>query len=202
MSRGELPLFPLATVLFPGGPLNLRIFEPRYLDMVRRSLREQSAFGVVLILEGAEVGAVAAMADTGTSARVVDFDTLADGLLGIVCVGERRFRVLRRWQRNDGLHLAEVEYLAAEARQALPEELAHLGELLRELLPKLGGAYAYVEAQFDDAGWVGNRWAEILPLTPAERLALLELTDPLARLAQVAVWSGRQGTGPRTPIRR
>jgi Lon protease-like protein len=202
MSPAELPLFPLATVLFPGGPLSLRIFEPRYLDMVRRCLRQQSPFGVVLILEGAEVGAVAALAATGTSARVVDFDTLADGLLGIVCVGERRFRVLSRRQQDDGLHLAEVEYLAEEARQGLPGELAHLGELLRELLPKLGGAYAYVEAQFDDAGWVGNRWAEILPLTPAERLALLELADPQARLAQIAVWSARHGTGPRTPVRR
>ena len=202
MSPDELPLFPLATVLFPGGPLSLRIFEPRYLDMVRRCLRQQSSFGVVLILEGAEVGAVAAMADTGTSARVVDFDTLTDGLLGIVCVGERRFRVLRRWQQDDGLHLAEVEYQSEEARQALPAEFAHLGELLRELLPRLGGAYAYVEAQFDDAGWVGNRWAEILPLTPTERLALLELADPLARLAQVAALSASQGTGARTPIRR
>ena len=98
--------------------------------------------------------------------------------------------------------LAEVDYLPEEARQALPGEFAHLGELLRELLPKLGGAYAYVEAQFEDAGWVGNRWAEILPLAPAERLALLELADPLARLAQVASWSARQGAGARTPTRR
>jgi Lon protease-like protein len=119
-----------------------------------------------------------------------------------VCVGERRFRVLRRWQQSDGLHLAEVDYLPEEARQALPGEFAHLGELLRELLSKLGGAYAYVEAHYDDAGWVGNRWAEILPLAPAERLALLELADPLARLAQVAAWSARQGAGGRTPTRR
>jgi uncharacterized protein len=202
MSPSELPLFPLGTVLFPGGPLSLRIFEPRYLDMVRRCLREQSSFGVVLILEGTEVGAVAAVADTGTSARLVDFDTLTDGLLGIVCVGERRFRVLRRWQQSDGLYLAEVDYLPEEARQALPGEFAHLGELLRELLPKLGDVYAYAEAHYDDAGWVGNRWAEILPLTPAERLALLELADPLERLAQVAGWSARQGAGARTPTRR
>jgi len=203
MSPSELPLFPLGTVLFPGGPLSLRIFEPRYLDMVRRCLREQRAFGVVLILEGAEVGgAVAALAGTGTSARLVDFDTLTDGLLGVVCVGERRFRVLRHWQQSDGLHLAEVDYLPEEARQALPGEFAHLGELLREVLPRLGGAYTHVEAHYEDAGWVGNRWAEILPLTPAERLVLLELADPLARLAQVAAWSTRQGTGTRTPTRK
>ena len=192
MSTGALALFPLNTVLFPGGPLSLRIFEPRYLDMVRRCLKERGGFGVVLILEGAEAGVVGRVAHTGTSARIVDFDTLPDGLLGIVCMGERRFRVLRRWQQPDGLNLAQVDWLPDEAPQAVPEELAHLAELLLEVLPRLGGVYMHVEARYQDAGWVGNRWAEILPLTSAEKQELLELTDPLARLAQVAEWSARQ----------
>jgi Lon protease-like protein len=192
MSAAEIPLFPLGTVLFPGGPLRLRIFEPRYLDMVRRCLKEASVFGVVLILEGAEAGAAASVADTGTGARLVDFDTLPDGLLGIDCVGEQRFRVRRRWQQGDGLNLAEVDYLPDDPPCALPAELAHLGELLREVLPQLGERYAHVVARYDDAGWVGNRWAEVLPLTAAEQQQLLELADPLARLRQVAAWSTRQ----------
>lgn len=192
MPEASLPLFPLNTVLFPGGPLSLRIFEPRYLDMVRRCLKDAGTFGVVLILEGAEAGAVARLADTGTSARLVDFDTLPDGLLGVVCVGERRFRVQRRWQQADGLNLAEVEYLPEDSPQALPADLAHLAELLREVLPKLGGAYVHVEAHYELAGWVSNRWAEILPLAPAARQELLELADPLERLAKVASWSARQ----------
>lgn len=192
MSPSELPLFPLNAVLFPGGPLSLRIFEPRYLDMVRRCLKEHSGFGVVLILEGVEAGAVASVAATGTSARMVDFDTLPDGLLGLACVGERRFRLQRRWQQGDGLNLGEVEYLPEDAPCAVPAEYAHLVELLREVLPQLGGAYTYAEAHYDDAGWVSNRWAELLPLAPGEKLELLELADPLARLAQVAVWSTRQ----------
>jgi uncharacterized protein len=187
-----LPLFPLNTVLFPGGPLPLRIFEARYVDMVRRGLKEKSPFGVVLILSGAEAGAVSEVAEIGTSARVVDFDTLPDGLLGITCLGDQRFRMLRRWQQSDGLHLAEVEYLPADAPCALPEGLAHLGALLREVLPKIGGAYAHVEARYEDAGWVSNRWAEILPLSAVERLELLTLDDPRARLGQVATWSERQ----------
>ena len=192
MSSAELPLFPLSTVLFPGGPLRLRIFEPRYLDMVRHCLKEARSFGVVLILEGAEGGAAASVADTGTSARLVDFDTLPDGLLGVDCVGEQRFRVRRRWQQGDGLNLAEIDYLPDDPPYALPAELAHLGELLREVLPQLGERYAHVTARYDDAGWVGNRWAEVLPLTVAEKQQLLELADPLARLEQVAVWSTRQ----------
>jgi len=191
-ATSELPLFPLSTVLFPGGPLRLRIFEPRYLDMVRNCLKESRPFGVVLILEGLEAGEAASVAATGTSARVVDFDTLPDGLLGIDCVGEQRFRLCRRWQQSDGLNVAEVDYLPNDAPCALPAELAHLGELLRELMPQLGDRYTHVTACYDDAGWVSNRWAEVLPLTDAEKQQLLELADPLARLAQVAVWSTRQ----------
>jgi uncharacterized protein len=192
MSEPALPLFPLNTVLFPGGPLSLRIFEPRYLDMVRRCGREQSAFGVVLIIAGAEAGEVAAVADTGTTARLVDFTTRSDGLLGIDCVGEQRFRLLRRWQQPDGLNLAEVEYLPAEPPCALPTAFEHLARLLRELLPRLGDAYARIPGHYQDAGWVGNRWAELLPVTAAEKQRLLELTDPTERLAQVAAWSARQ----------
>ncbi|MBV8878307.1 MAG: LON peptidase substrate-binding domain-containing protein [Gammaproteobacteria bacterium] len=188
----ELPLFPLNTVLFPGGPLRLRIFEPRYLDMVRRCLKTSGCFGVVLILEGEEAGAAVNVAGSGTSARVVDFDTLPDGLLGIDCLGEQCFRVLRRWQQEDGLNLAEVESLPDDPPCALPAEFAHLGELLRELLPQLGERYAHVVARYEDAGWVANRWAEVLPLNAAEQQQLLELADPLARLAQVAAWSTRQ----------
>jgi Lon protease-like protein len=191
-ATSELALFPLSTVLFPGGPLRLRIFEPRYLDMVRRCLKASQAFGVVLILEGEEAGEVVSVAPAGTSARVVDFDTLPDGLLGIDCLGEQCFRVLKRRQQEDGLNIAEVEYLPEDVPCALPGELGHLGELLREVLPQLGERYAHVVARYEDAGWVANRWAEVLPLTTAEQQQLLELADPLARLAQVAAWSTRQ----------
>jgi len=191
-AAGELSLFPLSTVLFPGGPLRLRIFEPRYLDMVRHCLKESRAFGVLLILEGEEAGEAVSVAESGTSARVVDFDTLPDGLLGIDCIGEQRFRVLKRWQQGDGLNVAQVEYLPDDPPCALPAELTHLGELLREVLPQLGERYAHVVAHYEDAGWVGNRWAEVLALTPAEKQQLLELADPLARLRQVAAWSTRQ----------
>jgi uncharacterized protein len=192
----ELPLFPLDTVLFPGGPLRLRIFEPRYLDMVRRCLKSSGSFGVVLILEGQEAGEAVSVAGSGTSARVVDFDTLPDGLLGIDCIGEQCFRVVRRWQQEDGLNIAEVDSLPEDAPSALPPELAHLGELLRELLPQLGERYAHVVARYEDAGWVANRWAEVLPLSAAEKQQLLELADPVARLAQVAAWSTRQPPAP------
>ena len=181
----ELPLFPLSTVLFPEGPLSLRIFEPRYVDMVGRCMRESSPFGVVAIRSGAEVGAIAETAELGTTARIVDFSKLPDGLLGITCQGERKFRLLRRWQRSDGLHLGEIEYLAAEAGAEVPEEHQHLAELLRKVLPELGEPYASLPTRLSDASWVGCRLAEILPLELNEKLSLLEVDEPLTRLEMV-----------------
>ena len=88
--------------------------------------------------------------------------------------------------------MGTVDFLSAEVPCAIPEEFAHLGELLREVLQRLGVPYTHVQAQFEDAGWVSNRWAEILPLAHAEKQQLLELADPVARLTQVAAWSTRQ----------
>jgi uncharacterized protein len=179
-----LPLFPLKTVLFPGGPLSLRIFEPRYVDMVSRCMREGSPFGVVLIRSGAEVGPVET-ADTGSTARIVDFFTLPEGLLGISCHGERKFHLVRRWQQSDGLNLGEVCYAPPEETRQMPEQYRPLGELLRKILPQLESAYGGMEAHYEDASWVGSRLAEILPIDLTHRLALLELSDPLARLEQL-----------------
>lgn len=184
--RVRLPLFPLNTVLFPGGPLPLRIFETRYTDMVRRCLRERSSFGVLLIRAGAEVGTVTSTADIGTSARIVDFYQLPDGLLGITCLGERRFRVCERSKQNDGLNLGEVEWLDGDAQMPLPAEHHHLGQLLRKVLPELSELYENVPKHFEDAGWVASRLAEILPLELSDKQTLLEMDDPLARLARVA----------------
>jgi uncharacterized protein len=185
-TRAELPLFPLNTVLFPGGPLPLRIFEPRYLDLVRRCMREQTVFGVVLIVSGAEAGgAVTRTAEIGTTARIVDFNQLPDGLLGIACVGERRFRLLRRWQQEDGLNIGEVQWLPDEPAVPLPAEYQKLGELIRRVLPDLGELYNSLPARFDDASWVGFRFAEILPLTLTDKQDCLAMDDPIARLARL-----------------
>jgi uncharacterized protein len=182
----EIALFPLNTVLFPGGPLPLRIFEARYTDMVRKSLREESAFGVVLIEGGTETGVVAATAAVGTSARIADFYSLSDGLLGVTCIGVHRFKLGGRRLQSDGLNLGSVEWLAAEQEVPLPEEYRHLGQLLRKVLPELGTFYEFVTKHFDDATWVGYRLAEILPMSLSDKQYCLELNDPLARLARLS----------------
>jgi Lon protease-like protein len=181
VSRRELPLFPLNTVLFPGGPLPLRIFEPRYLDMVKRCTRDAAPFGVLLIREGEEAGP-ADFHDIGTLARITDFDTLPDGLLGLTCVGEQRFRVYTHSRLSDGLNVGQVEIFDPDAPMPLPAEFAHLAELLERLLPDLGDWYARLERHLDDAHWVGYRLAEILPLTMTSRQFCLELEDPRERL--------------------
>jgi Lon protease-like protein len=179
----ELPLFPLNMVLFPGGPLPLRIFEPRYVDLVKHCMRERSSFGVLLIRAGSEAGAVASTADVGTSARIEDFYQLPDGLLGITCIGERKFRVKRRWSQSDGLNIGEIEWLEEEKPADLPPQYAHLGELIRKVLPELGELYASMELRPNDASWVGSRLAEILPIGLLDKQHCLEIEDPVQRLA-------------------
>jgi hypothetical protein len=182
----RIPLFPLNTVLFPGGPLPLRIFETRYTDMVRRCMREQSAFGVVLVRVGGEVGDVASTAEQGTTARIVDFYQLPDGLLGITCLGERKFRVLTRWREIDGLNMAQVQWLSVEPAIELPPEFRHLADILRKVLAELTEVYQFVERRFDDATWVGSRLTELVPLELTDKQLLLEMSDPLERLARLA----------------
>ncbi|MFO7305641.1 MAG: LON peptidase substrate-binding domain-containing protein [Gammaproteobacteria bacterium] len=176
-----IPLFPLHTVLFPGGPLRLRIFEARYVDMVGRCMRENSPFGVALIVEGREVGP-AKTVTIGTTARIVDFDRLSNGLLGIVARGERRFRIESVEVQPDGLNVAEVTMLAPEAPTPVPLELQNLAELMRQIFPQVTTLYEDVLPRVDDASWLSARLAELLPFNLATRQRCLEIDDPVERL--------------------
>lgn len=170
-----IPLFPLNTVLFPAGRLALRIFEARYLDMVRDCMREARGFGVVLIREGVEAGGPAQTFDVGTLARIVDFDQLSDGLLGITALGERRFRILKHGVQQDGLRTASVEWLDETPAASDVAGLESYRHLLTSLLPELGDLYAGVAPPLSDSAWVVARLFEILPLPLADKQQALEL---------------------------
>ena len=182
MERVEIPLFPLQAVLFPGGPLPLRIFETRYLDLVRRCLREDTGFGVVLIREGQEAGGPALTFDIGTYARIVDFSQHPDGLLGIEARGDRRFRVHEGRREPDGLNVAQVEWLPPESGALLPPEFAEIGPALAHALDQAGEPFASLGRSLESAAWVSARLAEVLPLPMVHKQHCLELDDPLERL--------------------
>jgi Lon protease-like protein len=182
---GLLPLFPLRTVLFPGGLLPLRIFEPRYLDMIGACMRSSTVFGVILIRAGGETGAVTTLADIGTSAQVVDFEQREDGLLGILCRGGRRFRLSAREVRADGLHVGQVEWLPLASSTPLAAADQPLAAVLRKVLVKMGATGRFLEPRFEDADWVSNRIAELLPLQPEHQQQLLEIDDAAERIARL-----------------
>ena len=182
----EMPLFPLATVLFPGGQLQLRIFEPRYLDLVRECTRHDTGFGVCLLLDGREAGMPAVPTAIGTIARISDFHRDEDGLLGIVAEGGSRFRVERSRARSDGLLRGEVEIWPAEQELPVPVEFALLQSILERLIETMAPHWRLApRSAYDDASWVGFRLAELLPLDPVEQQRMLELNDPLLRLAEL-----------------
>jgi Lon protease-like protein len=179
----EIPLFPLKTVLFPGGPLRLRIFEARYLDMVARCARADNRFGVVAIRNGGEVGE-AEIFGAGTLAEIVDWHQ-DGGLLGIVTVGRESFHLESTSRQADGLYVGRATVREREPRRPLREAHVPLAELLRGLLVSLP-AYRSVEPAYDDAAWVSYRLTEVLPLELPLKQELLEMTDSDARLERIA----------------
>jgi len=178
----RIALFPLRTVLFPQGLLPLRIFETRYLDMIRRVMREDSGFGVVLIRTGGEVGAITEMAEVGTWARVADFDQLPDGLLKIVARGERRFRILRQDIQPDGLHVADVEWIDDAPEPLSVEEFPELTAALTRALADLGDEYPAGVPRLHDALWVGGHLGQLLPVPAELRQKILETDGARRRL--------------------
>lgn len=192
----RLPLFPLRAVLFPGGPMRLRIFERRYLDMIRDCARDGSGFGVCLILDGGAAGAPAGPAAVGTEARIEDFDSTPEGLLGITARGARRFHVEHTHVRDSGLIVGEVRWLPQAPAQPVPAEHGLLATLLGNLLERFG-ELPDDATLLDEAGWVSWRLAEILPLEQVDRQVLLQLDDGCDRLDRLAQWLPRlQGEAP------
>jgi len=184
MTTPMVSLFPLRTVLYPGGPLPLRIFEPRYLDMISECLKTERPFGVLLIRSGEETGP-ATTYDLGTLARIVDWYQGSDGLLGVTAIGEQRFRLLASERRADGLNVGDIEILGDPGFHPLPDEYKPLAIILAGVLDDLGRLYEALERRYDDANWVGYRFAEILPISPEEKQSCLEMEDPLDRLQLV-----------------
>jgi Lon protease-like protein len=185
MSKFEIPLFPLNTVLFPGGPLQLRIFEPRYLDMVSECVKNNTRFGVCLISRGGEAGPAAKTFDVGTLARIIDWDRLDDGLLGITVLGEERFRVLEARVRPNKLAECTAQVLADESSMVVPPPFQPLAELLHTLIDRFAPQYGNLSQRYDDASWVSYRLSELLPVPLSSKQHFLELEDPLVRLEQL-----------------
>jgi Lon protease-like protein len=178
----DLPIFPLGTVLFPGGMLPLRVFETRYMDMTRECMRAGTPFGVCLIRQGAEVGAPAVPEPIGTLAHIVDWDMRELGVLALRVAGGDRFRIRDQHTTRQGLVRAAVERVAAEEDAALEPRYAGCVRLLQlVVLDQPAGTFAEPH-RFESASWVGYRLCEVLPLPLAARQRLLELGDSVSRL--------------------
>jgi Lon protease-like protein len=182
----RLALFPLNLVLFPGGLLPLRIFEPRYQRMVSECLRGQLPFAVVAIMEGPEAGGVAKTAVTGSLARIIDWEQLDDGLLGLLCQGETRVRIDEVEVEKDKLLRGRVYPLPVPAEQPLPQDRRWMADLLNELLRKIGEPFDRLALDEPSADHVAHRLIELLPLPLSDKQRLFDLSDGRARLDALA----------------
>jgi hypothetical protein len=181
--RETVPIFPLGTVLFPGGMLPLRIFEVRYMDMAKACLKDGTTFGVCLIRDGEEVGVPAVPEAVGCLARIAECDVEELGILKVTAQGLHRFRIVSREVNRQGLIIGEVEAIASEPEVTQAQGLAESAEFLRKVIAGIGADRFAEPLRFDDATWVGFRLAEILPLRTDVKQKLLELTDATLRVA-------------------
>jgi uncharacterized protein len=179
----RVPIFPLNTVLFPGGLLPLRVFEVRYMDMTRECLKHDEPFGVCFIRQGSEVGAPAIPEGIGCLAKIRECDMQQQGILNLKTLGSQRFRILEREINTQGLISADVELIPPDASVAVPEKFAACSKLLEMVVADQGKPVFAEPHAFNDAAWVGYRLTEILPVPLVAKQKLLELSDSLGRLA-------------------
>lgn len=187
----KIPLFPLGTVLFPDGVIALKIFEARYLDMIKRCLREKTEFGVVSIIknsDASEEDASLSFSKIGTLAQIEDFDPIQPALYMTKSFGTQRFKLISSKQETSGLWIGEVELLENDPLIPVPQEHQKVAELLDEIISLIQSEDLLGDAPFkkpfkvDDCGWVSNRLAELLPLSLAQKNHLLAQTNPRIRL--------------------
>lgn len=188
----NLPLFPLNAVLFPGGHLSLRVFEQRYMDMVSHAMRSGADFGICLIASGQEVGQPAQPHEIGTIAHIDDWDMPQLGMLNIKVRGIQRFRILERRTEESGLQQATVELIPNEVPLHLPDKLTRLQPLMRVILADAGDAVP-APHPLDDAVWLGNRYAELLPISLLAKQKLMELDDSLLRVETIYQYLEQKG---------
>ena len=199
MALSNVSIFPLNTVLFPGGLLPLRVFEARYMDMTRDCLKRDEPFGVCLIREGAEVGAPAVPQEIGCLAKILELDMQQQGILNLKTLGGQRFRILDRRNGAQGLISADLEPIPPEASATVPEEFAACARLLEMVVADKGKPVFAEPHAFTDATWVGYRLAEILPVPLIAKQKLLEMSDALGRLSILQRFLESRGLAEKAP---
>lgn len=178
----QLPLFPLSTALLPDGLMPLRLFERRYIDMVKDCFRHGTGFGICLIKDGREAGLPSEPYPMGTSVSIIDFDQGSDGLLHITAKGEKEFNVLTYTSNDTGLIIGEVEMLPAKPCTPMESDYELLATKLELILSYLETDTRFEEQHLDDADWVCHRLLEVLPLAPDAKFELLQMDTNAQRL--------------------
>ncbi len=187
----EIPLFPLGTVLFPDGVIALKIFEARYLDMIKQCLREKTEFGVLSVIKNSDLSeedVSLSFSNIGTLAQIEDFDPIQPALYMTKSFGTQRFKLISSKQEVNGLWIGQVELLANDPLTPIPQEHQKVVKLLDEIISVIKSENLLGDAPFktpykvDDCGWVSNRLAELLPLSLAQKNHLLAQTNPRIRL--------------------
>lgn len=187
----SLPLFPLHSVMCPGGLMRLQIFEPRYLDMVKSCLRNKTSFGIIAVApeKTEKPDSNRPFASVGTLMNITNADVTTVGLIMIDCIGQYRIKIHSFTQQADGLLIGNLSDISNDLQMPIPDDLKIVSSRLQRLIESFSNqgvlpsdvpiAKPY---QYNDASWVSNRWVELLDLPLLEKQRLMQLDSPIVRL--------------------
>ena len=179
--KSNIPIFPLSSIIFPGGYMPLRIFETRYIDMVKNCIKDNTGFGISLTKENKNE-----YYDVGTYSKIADWKQMDDGLLGITVRGKFRYKIVKSEIQSDNLITADIESIKEPDFKVIPEELMPYSDFLKNILEQYPKFYHEDGVKyFTESGWVGSRLAEILPISIKEKQVILETEDYMVRLYRI-----------------
>ena len=179
--NNNIPIFLLSSIIFPGGYMSLRIFERRYLDMVKNCVKNNTGFGISLIRASDN-----RYYNVGTFCKIIDWDQMNDGLLGITARGKYRYKILESSVQHDGLLTANIEIVEEPSFKDIPIELMPYSDFLKNILNQYPEFYHRDGIKYySESGWVGSRLAEVLPMSLNEKQVILEIDDYLVRLYRI-----------------
>lgn len=182
MLSKKLPIFPLESLVFPGGLLALRIFETRYIDMVRECMRKKTSFVITANQRLEDTNNIAQPHNIGTRVEIIDFEQLSDGLLGITVHGQHKVDIKDISPQSDKLLIGKTHKTPEDSQESIPEDFALLSDVLKQMFPEIQTHYGdsakqYLIENYQDASWVSSRLVEVLPMDIQMKIELLRMED-------------------------
>ena len=179
----DIPVFPLKSIILPGGQFPLRIFERRYLDMIRDSLKTNSGFVIALTKKDADY--ISSVHDYACYVEIVDWSQLDGGLLGITVEGKSLVTLSNCKLDETNLLRGNAQQIKSSIDHLIPQKYQILSKFYRKIYPEIKAYIFHNKSKYNDANWIGFRLIECLPIEISDKADLIATNEPLDRLEKI-----------------